>query len=45
MALDEKHIIQMWIHERGYQAAIPRGNSQKAAAKKVDQVSHNLGYI
>jgi prolyl 4-hydroxylase len=42
---DEKWIIQMWIHERQYQAAVPRGNSQEAALQAVNQASLDLGYL
>jgi prolyl 4-hydroxylase len=42
---DEKWIIQMWIHERQYSAAVPRGNSQQAALQAVNQASMNLGYL
>ena len=45
VALDEKNIIQMWIHERAYRAALPEGNFQEDAREKVDQVSHELGYV
>ena len=42
---DEKWIIQMWIHERQYRAAVPRGNSQQAALQAVNQASLDLGYF
>jgi prolyl 4-hydroxylase len=42
---DEKWIIQMWIHERQYRAAVPRGNSQQAALEAVNQASLDLGYL
>jgi prolyl 4-hydroxylase len=42
---DEKWIIQMWIHEREYTAAVPRGNSQQAALQAVNQASMDLGYL
>jgi prolyl 4-hydroxylase len=42
---DEKWIIQMWIHERQYRAAVPRGNSQQAALQAVNQASSDLGYL
>jgi prolyl 4-hydroxylase len=41
---DEKWIIQLWIHEREYGAAVPRGNSQQAAIEAVNQASLDLGY-
>jgi prolyl 4-hydroxylase len=42
---NEKWIIQMWTHERQYQAAVPRGNSQQAALQAVNQASLDLGYL
>ena len=45
VALDEKWITQMWIHERAYKAAVPPGNTHKAASATVKQVSKSLGYI
>lgn len=42
---DEKWIVQMWVHERSYQAVIPIGNSNEAARDVMEQVSRNLGYI
>jgi prolyl 4-hydroxylase len=42
---NEKWIIQMWTHERSYQAAVPRGNSQQAALPAVNQASLDLGYL
>ena len=41
----EKWIIQMWIHERAYQAVLPPGNTQAAAQDTVDRISRDIGYI
>ena len=40
----EKRIIQMWIHERAYRAAVPPRNRQEDAFAAVDQASQRLGY-
>lgn len=45
IALDEKHIVQMWIHERNYEAVVPPGNNQQASFDKVQEVSRKLGYL
>ena len=45
VAMDEKRIIQMWIHQRSYQAAVPPGNLQQAAVDLVNATSSSLGYI
>jgi prolyl 4-hydroxylase len=42
---DEKWIVQMWIHEKAYQAVIPKGNSQEAARGAVERQSQELGYV
>jgi prolyl 4-hydroxylase len=41
---DEKWIVQMWIHEKSYQAVLPVGNSNEAARSVMEQVSRDLGY-
>lgn len=41
---DEKWIVQMWIHERPYQAALPPGNSHEAARNIMEETSRYLGY-
>lgn len=41
----EKRIIQMWIHERTYQAVLPSGNFQSRAQPIVEEVSRELGLI
>ena len=45
IARDEKHIIQMWIHQHSYRAAVPPGNSQQDAVEVVQETSRRLGYI
>ena len=45
VANDEKRIIQMWIHERSYQAAVPPGNLQQAAVDLVNETSRSLGHL
>ena len=42
VAEDEKNIVQVWVHERPYTAALPPGNTQEAAYEAVEQVSRNL---
>ena len=42
VAEDEKNILQVWVHERPYTAALPPGNTQEAAYEAVEQVSRNL---
>jgi len=44
VAGDEKSIIQMWIHERSYRAAVPPNNRQQDAVAAVEEVSRRLGY-
>jgi prolyl 4-hydroxylase len=44
MAADEKRIVQMWIHERPYTAAVPMGNSQEAAIEAIVRASRDLCY-
>lgn len=40
----EKWIIQMWIHQNEYHAALPPGNLQAAAVPNVQQVARDYGY-
>jgi prolyl 4-hydroxylase len=40
----EKWIIQMWIHERSYQAVLPPGNTHDAAKAAFERISNELGY-
>jgi len=42
---DEKYIIQMWIHEKKYQAILPQGNKQEDAIQGVLEKERQLGYI
>ncbi|CAB9520049.1 Probable prolyl 4-hydroxylase [Seminavis robusta] len=44
VAGDEKWIIQMWIHERGYVASLPESNYQESAQQSVNDVAASLGY-
>jgi prolyl 4-hydroxylase len=44
MAASEKWIVQMWIHERAYEAVVPPSNSQIDALPGVEKVSVALGY-
>lgn len=39
----EKWIIQMWCHERRYQAVLPSGNSQELAVDVLRKTISNLG--
>ena len=41
----EKRIIQMWIHESKYKAAVPMGNYQMDAMEKVQDIATRLGYL
>ena len=42
---DSKMIAQLWIHERGYKAAVPEKNLQSDAVCKVDDEALRLGYF
>jgi hypothetical protein len=42
---DEKWIIQMWIHEKQYDAILPAGNSNEAARPGMNEISEKLGYL
>eukprot|EP00977_Amphora_coffeiformis_P004504 scaffold968_cov171-Amphora_coffeaeformis.AAC.5 len=44
VAQDEKRIIQIWFHERAYQASLPPDNRQADAMEAVQQEAHRLGY-
>mmetsp|Transcript_9048 Transcript_9048/g.27051 ORF Transcript_9048/g.27051 Transcript_9048/m.27051 type:complete len:385 (-) Transcript_9048:123-1277(-) len=44
VAIDEKMIAQMWIHERKYSPAVPEGNSHAAAADALKAKEGELGY-
>ena len=42
----EKHIVQMWIHERAYKAALPSPrNHQTDALDAMEHVARKLGYL
>lgn len=41
---DHKWIVQMWTHQREYQASLPIGNSNKAARDIMADAGANLGY-
>jgi len=41
---NEKRIVQVWVHERSYQAAVPPNNRQHEAVAAVDRVRRLLGY-
>jgi hypothetical protein len=43
VAQDKKHIAQLWIHEREYQAAVPEGNFQSEAVDGVNTELARLG--
>jgi prolyl 4-hydroxylase len=40
----EKWIVQMWIHQHDYQAALPPGNVQASAVGPMQQVARQYGY-
>ena len=44
VAQDEKRIIQIWFHERAYQASLPPDNRQEDAMEAVKQEAQRLGY-
>jgi prolyl 4-hydroxylase len=41
---DEKWIVQMWVHEKDYQAILPAGNSNKAARAVMEEAQQELGF-
>jgi len=41
---DNKWIVQMWTHQREYQAALPIGNSNEAARDAMEEIGARLGY-
>ena len=41
---DYKWIVQMWTHQRNYQATLPVGNSNEAARDVVEEIGTKLGY-
>ena len=44
VAVEEKMIAQMWIHERSYKPVVPDGNSHDAAIDPIKQKEIELGY-
>lgn len=45
VAVEEKMIAQMWIHERSYNPVVPDGNSHDAAIDLIKQKETELGYL
>lgn len=45
VAMDEKWIAQMWIHEQDYKPVVPQGNSHEAAVQPIKETQQALGYI
>lgn len=45
VALEEKMIAQMWIHESKYRPVIPEGNTHEAAIDLVKEKEAELGYV
>jgi len=45
VAIDEKMIAQMWLHEREYEPVIPEGNSHDAARGILEQREADLGFL
>ncbi len=45
VAVEEKTIAQMWIHEGKYDPVVPDGNSHSAAVDLVKEKGIQLGYI
>lgn len=45
VAVEEKWIAQIWIHERQYVPVIPEGNSHAAALDAIHEKEIELGYI
>jgi prolyl 4-hydroxylase len=41
---DYKWIVQMWTHQRNYQATLPVGNSNETARDIVEEIGTKLGY-
>jgi len=44
VAVEEKMIAQMWIHERDYKPVIPEGNSHEPAVELINAMEEELGY-
>jgi len=45
VAIDEKMIAQMWLHEREYEPVIPEGNSHDEARGVLAQREKDLGFL
>jgi prolyl 4-hydroxylase len=45
VALENKMIAQLWIHERDYLAGVPDGNLQSDAMDGVEEVAKRLGFM
>ena len=45
IALEEKWITQMWIHQHPYHPVVPPGNTHDAAMDSIAQRSIQLGYV
>jgi prolyl 4-hydroxylase len=41
---EEKWIVQMWIHQRSYRAAVPPNNRQEDALEAIREACKELGY-
>ena len=44
VAMDEKWITQMWIHQYDYLPVVPQGNTHEAALACIAQINDELGY-
>jgi prolyl 4-hydroxylase len=45
IAVDEKMIAQMWIHERAYEPVVPEGNNHEAAKDSIRLKEEELDYL
>lgn len=45
VAMDEKTIVQLWVHERDYRAGVPEGNSQSDAFDLVKGEAGQFGFL
>jgi len=44
VALSQKMIAQVWVHEREYRAGVPEGNRQEDAVEGVERERERLGF-
>mmetsp|Transcript_13782 Transcript_13782/g.16735 ORF Transcript_13782/g.16735 Transcript_13782/m.16735 type:complete len:421 (-) Transcript_13782:11-1273(-) len=44
VAVEEKMIAQMWIHERPYRPVVPEGNNHEDAVELIKSKENELGY-